>query len=105
MESLGEGQKAECPGSYQHPRLSDLKETMVSNVVFLLLLWENLRPVQAGKARGGRVWVVGEKRQESLVHMWHSQLCITLRYVQEYDHINLDAPTVITPLLTELKPK
>jgi len=55
MESLGEGQKAECPGSYQHPRLSDLKETMVSNVVFLLLLWENLRPVQAGKARGGRV--------------------------------------------------
>lgn len=55
MESLGEGQKAECPGSYQHPRLSDLKETMVSNVVSLLLLWENLRPVQAGKARGGRV--------------------------------------------------
>ncbi|NP_001074346.1 progonadoliberin-1 precursor [Gallus gallus] len=30
MESLGEGQKAECPGSYQHPRLSDLKETMAS---------------------------------------------------------------------------
>uniref|UniRef100_G1MQ97 Progonadoliberin-1 n=1 Tax=Meleagris gallopavo TaxID=9103 RepID=G1MQ97_MELGA len=55
MENLGEAQKAECPGSYQHPSLSNLKETMVSSVDFLLLLWENLRPVQAGKAWGGGV--------------------------------------------------
>ncbi|XP_019478156.1 progonadoliberin-1 isoform X2 [Meleagris gallopavo] len=30
MENLGEAQKAECPGSYQHPSLSNLKETMAS---------------------------------------------------------------------------
>uniref|UniRef100_A0A669QTK9 Progonadoliberin-1 n=1 Tax=Phasianus colchicus TaxID=9054 RepID=A0A669QTK9_PHACC len=30
MENLGEVQKAECSGSYQHPRLSNLKETMVT---------------------------------------------------------------------------
>ncbi|KFW09180.1 Progonadoliberin-1, partial [Eurypyga helias] len=32
MEELGEAQKAACPGSYQHSRVSDLKEAMVSNV-------------------------------------------------------------------------
>ncbi|NXV99544.1 GON1 protein, partial [Fregetta grallaria] len=32
MEKLGEVQKTECPGSYQHSRSSDLKEAMVSNV-------------------------------------------------------------------------
>ncbi|KFW63972.1 Progonadoliberin-1, partial [Pygoscelis adeliae] len=30
MEKLGEVQKTECPGSYQHSRFSDLKEAMVS---------------------------------------------------------------------------
>ncbi|NXJ06438.1 GON1 protein, partial [Odontophorus gujanensis] len=30
MENQGEVQKAECPGSYRRPRLSDLKETMAS---------------------------------------------------------------------------
>ncbi|NXK07081.1 GON1 protein, partial [Herpetotheres cachinnans] len=30
MEKLGEVQKTECPGSYQRPRFSDLKEAMVS---------------------------------------------------------------------------
>ncbi|KFZ59256.1 Progonadoliberin-1, partial [Podiceps cristatus] len=28
MEKLGEVQKAECPGSHQHSRFSDLKEAM-----------------------------------------------------------------------------
>ncbi|NXJ75256.1 GON1 protein, partial [Trogon melanurus] len=32
MEKLGEVEKTECPGSYQHPRFSDLKEAVVSNV-------------------------------------------------------------------------
>ncbi|KAF1465564.1 Progonadoliberin-1, partial [Megadyptes antipodes antipodes] len=30
MEKLGEVQKTECPGSYQHSRFSALKEAMVS---------------------------------------------------------------------------
>ncbi|NXG79315.1 GON1 protein, partial [Baryphthengus martii] len=30
MEKPGEVQKTECPGSYQHHRISDLKEAMVS---------------------------------------------------------------------------
>ncbi|NXI65385.1 GON1 protein, partial [Anseranas semipalmata] len=30
MEKLGEVLKTECPGSYQHPRFSDLKEAMAS---------------------------------------------------------------------------
>uniref|UniRef100_A0A8C2TMS6 Progonadoliberin-1 n=1 Tax=Coturnix japonica TaxID=93934 RepID=A0A8C2TMS6_COTJA len=30
MENLREVQEAECPDSYQHPRLSNLKETMAS---------------------------------------------------------------------------
>ncbi|OXB74827.1 UNVERIFIED_CONTAM: hypothetical protein H355_000087 [Colinus virginianus] len=33
MENQGEVQKAECPGSYRRPRLSDLKEAVVSNVL------------------------------------------------------------------------
>ncbi|NXY13844.1 GON1 protein, partial [Atrichornis clamosus] len=32
MEKLGEVQQSECPGSYQHSRIRDLKEAMVSNV-------------------------------------------------------------------------
>uniref|UniRef100_A0A8C3BLD0 Progonadoliberin-1 n=1 Tax=Cairina moschata TaxID=8855 RepID=A0A8C3BLD0_CAIMO len=39
MEKIGEVQKTECPGSYQHPQFSDLKEAMVSNMFFLLSLW------------------------------------------------------------------
>ncbi|XP_027638048.2 progonadoliberin-1 [Falco peregrinus] len=30
MEKLGEAQKAECPGSYQRSRFSDLREAMES---------------------------------------------------------------------------
>ncbi|KFP91649.1 PREDICTED: progonadoliberin-1 [Apaloderma vittatum] len=30
MEKLGEAQKTECPGSYQHPKFSDLKEALES---------------------------------------------------------------------------
>ncbi|NXC47478.1 GON1 protein, partial [Penelope pileata] len=30
MEKSGEGQKTECPGSYQHPRFRDLKEAVAS---------------------------------------------------------------------------
>ncbi|XP_035201067.1 progonadoliberin-1 [Oxyura jamaicensis] len=30
VEKLGEVQKTECPGSYQRPRFSDLKEAMAS---------------------------------------------------------------------------
>ncbi|NXA63555.1 GON1 protein, partial [Mohoua ochrocephala] len=41
MEKLGEVQQSECPGSYQSSRIRDLKEAMVSNVVFLSSLWEN----------------------------------------------------------------
>ncbi|NXE42426.1 GON1 protein, partial [Ptilorrhoa leucosticta] len=41
MEKLGEGQQSECPGSYQNSRIRDLKEAMVSNVVFLSSRWEN----------------------------------------------------------------
>ncbi|NWT13493.1 GON1 protein, partial [Vireo altiloquus] len=41
MEKLGEMQQSECPGSYQNSRIRDLKEAMVSNVVFLSSLWEN----------------------------------------------------------------
>ncbi|NXD82508.1 GON1 protein, partial [Halcyon senegalensis] len=41
MEKLGEVEKKECPGSYQHSRSSDLKEAMVSNTFFLLSLLEN----------------------------------------------------------------
>ncbi|NWI71173.1 GON1 protein, partial [Todus mexicanus] len=32
MEKSGEVQKSECPGSYRHARISDLKEAVVSNV-------------------------------------------------------------------------
>ncbi|NWW00280.1 GON1 protein, partial [Machaerirhynchus nigripectus] len=32
MERSGEVQQSECPGSYQNPRIGDLKEAMVSNV-------------------------------------------------------------------------
>ncbi|NXT76077.1 GON1 protein, partial [Zapornia atra] len=31
-ENVGEAQQSDCPGSYQHPRLSDLKEAIVSNI-------------------------------------------------------------------------
>ncbi|NWZ85495.1 GON1 protein, partial [Poecile atricapillus] len=41
MEKLEEVQQIECPGSQQNPRIRDLKEAMVSNVVFLSSLWEN----------------------------------------------------------------
>ncbi|NXT68230.1 GON1 protein, partial [Chaetops frenatus] len=41
MEKLEEVQQRECPGLYQNSRLRDLKEAMVSNVVFLSSLWEN----------------------------------------------------------------
>ncbi|NXH79947.1 GON1 protein, partial [Edolisoma coerulescens] len=41
MEQLGEVQQSECPGSYQSSRIRDLKEAMVSNVVFLSSLREN----------------------------------------------------------------
>ncbi|NXU05682.1 GON1 protein, partial [Buphagus erythrorhynchus] len=41
MEKLEEVQQSECPGSYQNSRIRDLKEAMVSNVVFLSSLWEN----------------------------------------------------------------
>ncbi|NXK54067.1 GON1 protein, partial [Chauna torquata] len=40
MEKIGEVQKTECPGSYQHPTFSDLKEAMVSNIFFVLSLWK-----------------------------------------------------------------
>ncbi|NXL74271.1 GON1 protein, partial [Leptocoma aspasia] len=41
MEKLEKVQQSECPGSYQNSRIRDLKEAMVSNVVFLSSLWEN----------------------------------------------------------------
>ncbi|NXY54137.1 GON1 protein, partial [Callaeas wilsoni] len=41
MEKLEEVQQNECPGSYQNSRIRDLKEAMVSNVVFLSSSWEN----------------------------------------------------------------
>ncbi|NWX35219.1 GON1 protein, partial [Notiomystis cincta] len=41
MEKLEEVQQSECPGPYQNSRIRDLKEAMVSNVVFLSSLWEN----------------------------------------------------------------
>ncbi|NWR47135.1 GON1 protein, partial [Regulus satrapa] len=41
MEKLEEVQQSECPDSYQNSRLRDLKEAMVSNVVFLSSLREN----------------------------------------------------------------
>ncbi|NWU86797.1 GON1 protein, partial [Onychorhynchus coronatus] len=40
MEKLGEVQQSECPGSSQHSRLRDLKEAVVSNMLFLLPLRE-----------------------------------------------------------------
>ncbi|NXI05836.1 GON1 protein, partial [Pachycephala philippinensis] len=41
MEKSGEVQQSECPGSYQNSRIRDLKEAVVSNVVFLSSLREN----------------------------------------------------------------
>lgn len=48
MEELGEVQQSECPGSYQNSRIRDLKEAMVSNVVFLSSLRENLKKIHEG---------------------------------------------------------
>ncbi|NXE01969.1 GON1 protein, partial [Chaetorhynchus papuensis] len=41
VEDLGEVQQGECPGSSHNSRIRDLKEAMVSNVLFLSSLWEN----------------------------------------------------------------
>lgn len=51
MEELGEVQQSECPGSYQNSRIRDLKEAMVSNVVFLSSLRENLKKIHEGREK------------------------------------------------------
>lgn len=86
MEKIREVQRTECPGSYQHSRLSALKEIVVSNGCNFIRMGKLGDGCRLGMYMEGREKRLVEEEEEALssVHMWQCWLCPNVCIILKY---------------------